>query len=309
VCGHSASTLWNPKIQGNAILDDFCRSLIEISEFRPATLCLYTSGSFLDDGEIPWSVCATILAEVAALGWVKTVCIESLPHFVTPQRLDVLRKEFPSLSFSIAMGVDSIDRFVRYFCFQRTTPLSRYETAIQHCRDRGIETVAYVVHKPPFLTVEESVADTALSIQGAFDLGFSFVSIEPVTLQAGTLQSLLRTSNLYDLPNIWSIASVLAAFASIDKAEVQNLQRVRLGGQVFTPLPNTVMTCCKDCLALIHSRLSFLPRDFFGELALAAPGDCCKNQQFWLGTRREIESVVGRAGSIISKASDFLTSS
>ncbi len=267
VCGHVASTLWDDQITSAAMLEDFTKSLSEVAMFRPPILCLYTSGSFLDDTEIDRDTRARVLQRVATFGWVKEIFLESLPQFVTEEALRLLRSVLPCVKFTIGMGLDSSHDYVRRVCFQRHISDAAYLQAVHHCRNHNVDTTAYLVHKHPFLTLAEAVSDTAQSILDAVGMGFTSISIEPVALQSGTLQNHLAKRNLFEVPSVWSVASAVS-LASQRLNDKFLLSRVYLGGQVFTPLPDSSLRACQDCVSNILHEMPQLPRSFFDGLPM-----------------------------------------
>jgi radical SAM enzyme (TIGR01210 family) len=306
VCGHNASTLWDPNIKHESIMTDVQQSLIALSKQRPPVVCLYTSGSFLDETELPAETRSSILREVTALGWISSVVIESLPQFITSDRLDNLTREFPTLSFSIGIGLDSVNDFIRYFCFQRHIHLDVYSRALRECNKRGINTTAYIVHKPPFLSLEESISDTAESIIGAINLGFSFVSVEPVAIQAGTLQNFLLSHSLYEPATISSVVSSLAYREDSLMKTPDISRRLKLGGQVFTPLPESTIRGCKACLNSISQRFNFIPSDFFDGITTTAHGDWCITTTLIPGGVVDPGKVLHRARVIIDEVNSAI---
>jgi radical SAM enzyme (TIGR01210 family) len=249
ICGHSSSTLWKSNISDDSIISDVRSSLEKLSPARPAVLCLYTSGSFFDDTDLPSRVRLALLDQIAHLPWVTQIVVESLPQFITPTALSEARMHLGTIALSIGMGLDSADQFVRSLCFQRHIKDEVYVYATGLCHARGVRTTAYVVHGPPFLTAEEAVADTSCSIHSALTvLGFDAVSIEPVALQAGTLQHLLRTAGHYECPTFWSLVSASHQYVRLCGTADAASSDLRVGGQVFTPLPIATLRSCTKCL-------------------------------------------------------------
>lgn len=261
ICGHVASTLWNSKIDYKEIIADVRKSLSALSRYKPPVICLYTSGSFLDHQELPHEVMMEILNEVKKRSWVRKIIIESLPQFIKKDVLLRITNVCPNISFSIGIGVDSCNEFIRYFCFLRHIPNYHYVEALSTCYEMGFQTIAYIVHKPPFLSTKESIFDTAESIVNSLRMGFSSISIEPIAIQAGTLQELLFSLNQYKPPTIFTVRSSIAhSLEHVDKKELS--KRLILGGQVFTPLPYRTLNACNNCLDKVHKQLPFLSNFF-----------------------------------------------
>jgi hypothetical protein len=191
------------------------------------------------------------------------------------------------------MGVDSCDEFVRSFCFQRPITTKQFVGAVAACNQHAVHTTAYIVHKPPFLTDEEAIADTSASIRHALDMGFSAVSIEPIAIQTATLQSLLASAGLYEQPTFWSVMSSVASFA-------ENASRLRLGGQVFTPIPERTLRVCDRCVALAFDEIGWLPSTMFRGLPRTPHGPHCGTPCLRDGQPVNAQSVVHRAKRILA---------
>ncbi len=271
VCGHCASTLWSPAFDQREMIDDFLKSMSALDGARPQHVCLYTSGSFFDDKELPVETRHHILAAVQSRKWISSISLESLPQFVSESTLSEIRGILPRTRISLGLGIDSTNEFIRAICFQRHIRLSAYEAALNLCARHNIESVAYIVHKPPFLTDEESVGDTANSLRNAFGMGFARVSIEPTAIQAGTLQSELQRHGLYTPPTVWTLASSLIEFGD---ALSEFSDRIVFGGQVFTPLPFSSLHGCPKCISAAGALLPNLPKAVFATIPLIQDTAC-----------------------------------
>lgn len=272
VCGHLSSTLWQPSITTEAILSDVRLSLAAVAGRYPDTLCLYTSGSFLDADELDPDVRSSILRLVSSMPYVKTVAIESSPQFVTPEALDDVLSVIPNKSLTIGLGIDSTHDFVRHVLFQRHTTIHQYADAVSLCLQRSIPVTAYVVLGNPLLPRDAAVADTAQSVSDAFQMGATVVSIEPVALQPSTLQFALWQAGVFQIPSIWDVAAVVQRCEDAVKSP---RHRLVLGGQVFTPLPIESLHSCSSCLARATKWACFDDALFWNSIPTTSHGRCC----------------------------------
>ncbi len=295
VCGHASSMLWNGTLSNDEIVRDVQRSLSSLDAVRPAHICLYTSGSFLDDSELPPPVRQTIIASVQCRSWVNSISIESLPQFVTQRSLDQLRSYSGDLKIHLGMGVDSTDEFVRAVCFQRHIASRLYIKALQACNSMDVDATAYVVYKPPFLTEEEAVFDTAQSTAVALNWGFSRVSIEPVALQSGTLQQHLFDKGLYVPPTFWGVVSAVVQSCALGD---DIATRLLLGGQVFTPLPTSVLRACEFCQSTARPLLAAASTIFAG-LPTKLHDDLCGRGHLVRPTPIDSQLILQRIEEII----------
>lgn len=299
ICGHHASLLWDAGLSVPQIVEDARLSLAALDAIRPARLCLYTSGSFLDDKELPATARAAILADVRRRDWIRTVSIESLPQYVTGGALRHLRAALGDRTISIGIGVDSSDAFTRSLCFQRHISERLYLRAIETCRAAQVETIGYIVHQPPFLTEREAVFDTARSIGALVAWGFDRVSIEPAALQAGTLQSRLHAAGAYAPPSFWAVVSAVNAAACSAPTALQG--RLLLGGEVFTPLPTRTLRGCASCKQEAGAELGPLS-PLFADVAGGTHGPDCGDGLID-GQAIDPEALAARVERILERAS------
>lgn len=166
VCGHVSSILWSHNIEQQSILSDFAKSLGSVLESAPEILCLYTSGSFLDESELSISVRNRILEVVADVPSIKAVAIESLPYYLSEQVLDDFARRLPGKKIRIGIGLDSSCSVLRSTLYQRAIPLSKYQAAVEMCKMRGISTTAYVVLGNPLLSAWGSGSGHSLFNRG-----------------------------------------------------------------------------------------------------------------------------------------------
>ena len=280
VCGHNASSLWKAGISDSEVLDEFEKSITALGAKQPSELCLYTSGSFLDSTELPEAVRSQIISRVAKLGWVKSIVVESMPQFVQYDALKGINGALQGKQLTISMGLDSSNDLVRSVCFQRHITGERYRTAVAICRDLSIRSVAYLVHGVPFLAIQESIYDTATSIRDALEsFGFDSVSVEPVAMQAGTIQELAKLINPNCLsPNFWSLTASLDAFAALSSmAPSEWAEKIVIGGQFFTPLPVDTVKACIRCLDSVTQKEGLSVAKVLLTLPLLdSCGKCCE---------------------------------
>jgi radical SAM enzyme (TIGR01210 family) len=277
VCGHNTSALWIADITPNAIWHDFIKSLNAVRLFQPSTVCLYSSGSFFDYSELPEGTRLQILTEVSRCSWIQSVIVESLPTFLTPEALATATGILRGKQLIIGMGLDSANYATRCICFQRHISNERYLAAIELCKSFSVKSVAYIVHGAPFLSISNSVYDTACSVRDCLEVfGFDSVSIEPIALQPGTIQQLLTDLNQQHWPDIWSLTSTLLRYAHTSRMPLGAwTKRTVIGGQVFTPLPKRTVLACARCLELLSDKLPSEIIDVLSTLPLGAPGPCC----------------------------------
>jgi radical SAM enzyme (TIGR01210 family) len=162
---------------------------------------IYTSGSFLDEREVPLGVRRRILEEFSTC---KRILFESRPEFVTDESLSNL----PSEKMEIALGLESSNDLILRKCINKGFTSSDYQRAAGLIKSKGMRVRTYLLLKPPYLTEHEALKDTITSIELASSLSDS-ISVNPVNVQRETLvESLFRRGD-YRPPWLWTLVEVL----------------------------------------------------------------------------------------------------
>lgn len=167
-------------------------------------LKLYTSGSFLDECEVPSDAADHILKHCSDSG--VRLLFESRPEYVTSGRLgNVLAL---NEKIEIAIGLESANDRVLKYSVNKGFTVADYQRAAELLNDRGVDLRSYVLLKPPFLTEAEAVADSIATIEHASKFSAT-VSLNPVNVQKGTLVENLWRNWAYRPPWLWSVLNVL----------------------------------------------------------------------------------------------------
>jgi radical SAM enzyme (TIGR01210 family) len=162
---------------------------------------IYTSGSFLDEREVPAAVRDRIMDGFSSC---KRILFESRPEFVTEESLSSL----PSEKIEIALGLESSNDLVLRKCINKGFTVSDYQRAASLIRSRGMRVRTYLLLKPPYLTERQAMKDTLASIEFASPFSDS-ISVNPVNVQRDTMvESLFRRGD-YRPPWLWTLVEVL----------------------------------------------------------------------------------------------------
>ncbi len=165
---------------------------------------VYTSGSFLDEGEVPAGLRRRLLSDLA--GSFRRVVVESRPEFVTPEAVREALSACPGLE--IAMGLESASRRVLETSVRKGFTFSDFERKAALVRQGGGRVRAYLLLKPPFLSEREALEDAVAGAQKAAPL-CDTVSINPVNIQRGTLVEQLWRRRIYRPPWLWTAAEAV----------------------------------------------------------------------------------------------------
>ncbi len=162
---------------------------------------IYTSGSFLDEREIPLTVRSRAMEDFSSC---KRILFESRPEFVTEEILAGL----PTDRIEIALGLESADDLVLRKCINKGFSVSDYERAAELIRSKGMKVRTYLLLKPPYLTERQAMRDTLESVLYASKHSDS-ISVNPVNVQRDTLVDSLFRRGDYRPPWLWTLVEVM----------------------------------------------------------------------------------------------------
>ncbi|MFB6233701.1 MAG: archaeosine biosynthesis radical SAM protein RaSEA [Haloarculaceae archaeon] len=173
---------------------------------------IYTSGSFLDEREIPAETRQAIARE---FGDRDRIVVESLPDFVDRGKIADFTDR--GLTTDIAVGLETATDRVRHDCVNKYFDFAEFERAAAQARDAGAGVKAYLLMKPPFLSESEAIADMKRSVRRCAGVeGCHTVSMNPCNVQRHTMVEDLYHSDGYRPPWLWSVADVLESTADED---------------------------------------------------------------------------------------------
>ncbi len=162
---------------------------------------IYTSGSFLDDKEIPSAVRKDIFELFTPA---QRILFESRPEFVTEENLASVVKE----RSAVAIGLESANDEILKKCIRKGFTVGDYEQAARVLNKFNIPLRTYLLLKPPYLTERAAVEDAKASVKYAAQFSES-VSVNPVNVQRSTLVESIWSRGSYAPPMIWSLIEVL----------------------------------------------------------------------------------------------------
>ncbi|MFX0023624.1 MAG: archaeosine biosynthesis radical SAM protein RaSEA [Candidatus Hermodarchaeota archaeon] len=184
----------------------FYNKLNEINEDSyNYSLKIFNSGSFLDENEITYEVRKHIYENIAKVEKIKEIVIESRVEYITSDMLTELREGFKKKYLEIAIGLESVDDYIRNNYINKGVLLKDFKSAVNKCKEQDIGVKAYLLFKPPFLNEQAAIDDCSYSIKKLIDLGIDSISINPTNIQKGTLVEYLWFQKRYRPPWYYSL--------------------------------------------------------------------------------------------------------
>jgi radical SAM enzyme (TIGR01210 family) len=182
------------------------------SDDRAGLIKIYTSGSFLDEREIPAETRRAIADTFADR---ERIVVESLPDFVDREKIADFTER--GLETDVAVGLETATDRVRRDCVNKYFDFAEFEHAAAEAREVGAGVKAYLLMKPPFLSESEAIADMERSIERCAGVeGCHTVSMNPCNVQRHTMVEDLYHGDGYRPPWLWSVAEVLESTAEED---------------------------------------------------------------------------------------------
>ncbi len=215
MCGYVAESVEGGSVSHEDLMAqiDACLDHEAENAEEPAGLIkIYTSGSFLDEREVPAETRQAIAETFADRD---RIVVESLPDFVEQPKIEDFTTQ--GLETDIAVGLETATDRVRKDCVNKYFEFAEFERAAADAREVGAGVKAYLLMKPPFLSESEATTDMKRSVRKCADVeGCHTVSMNPCNVQRHTMVEDLYHGDGYRPPWLWSVAEVLESTADED---------------------------------------------------------------------------------------------
>jgi radical SAM enzyme (TIGR01210 family) len=272
MCGYRQASLYA------VTEDDLNRQVDEaLSKYKGEKFVkIYTSGSFLDENEIPLPIRQRILKEFSGC---ERILFESRPEFVTKEVAATL-----PVTTTIALGLESSDPDILRTSIEKGFTPEDSRAAGMTIKEAGLSVRTYLILKPPFLTESAAIEDTVRSALFA-DKFSDEISINPLNVQRGTYAERLWRAGELRPPWIWSLTEVMKELSGKVNARLMSSPS---GGGTMRGIHN----CGKCDDAALKGIESF---SFTGNVKdLDLKCDCINNWKVYLGSER----ILGTAADL-----------
>lgn len=221
MCGYVAESVEGGSVSHEALMDQIQVCLDheeENADGKSGLIKIYTSGSFLDEREVP---AETRQAIAETFGDRDRIVLESLPDFVSEAKVREFTEQ--GLETDIAIGLETATDRVRHDCVNKYFDFADFEDACAEAVAGGGGVKAYLLMKPPFLSEPEATADMKSSVRRCAAVeGCHTVSMNPCNVQRYTMVDELFFQGGYRPPWLWSVADVLESTADVDAIVVSD---------------------------------------------------------------------------------------
>ena len=198
MCGYYNDT--NPEITSEDLLKQLEYAKSKYSGEK--MIKIYTSGSFLDDREVPKEIQRAFIENFDG---VERIIIETRPEFVTDKKIKFL-KEYENVM--VALGLESANDETLLYRINKGFTVSNYIKAAEKLNQNDIPVKTYVLLKPPFMSERMAVEEAISTVNFASNYS-EVVSVNPMNIQNYTLVEYLWRRGEYRAPWLWSVVEVL----------------------------------------------------------------------------------------------------
>ena len=175
---------------------------------------IFTSGSFLDDEEIPLNVRKQILTQLYKTA--EKVSVESRPEYVTDKKINEIKDIFKSKIFEVGVGLETADDFIRQNYINKGFTFNDYKKAANVLKKHNVKIKTYVLIKPPFLTEKQAIEDAINTVKKIYKIT-DIVSFNPVNVQKNTYVNYLWQRKKYRPAWLFSVVEILKKSKEIAK--------------------------------------------------------------------------------------------
>ena len=174
---------------------------------------LYNSGSFFDERAIPVGDYRKIASMVSSM---KTVIVECHPWLVNNKCLGFRDMLKPDLH--IALGLETVNTEILKMLNKKMT-LEDFSDSANFLSENSIQSRAFILLRPPFLSESEGIYWAERSIDFAFNSGVECCTVIPVRGGNGAMEELARSGN-FTPPDISSLEKVLEYGIGLGKGRI-----------------------------------------------------------------------------------------
>jgi len=165
---------------------------------------VYTSGSLLEDREIPVDFQETVLTDCHSLG--KELIVESRTEQLTDEKLAWASSINPS--FTVAIGLEAYDDEVLRFHVNKGFSVASWDRAVERLEKYNLRIKTYLMFKPPFMSEADALDHCVKWIEAVAEKSDE-ISINPMNIQRGTVIDRLHRHQEYRPPWLWSLVELI----------------------------------------------------------------------------------------------------
>lgn len=177
------------------------------------TFTLFHNGNFFNDKEVPDSW-RNAIYDYLHTTQIKEFVVESLPQYITPERIASAKSRLGKIKLVVAIGLQSSSELVRELCIASTCLGDTFERAIKLLHANAYDAQVFVMFKPAFLTTQESMYDLQESVKYCHSLGV-IPTVCPMRIAPHTVVADLAECGKYEVPDLWDLYDALSHMGKV----------------------------------------------------------------------------------------------
>lgn len=240
MCGHFVGTSFGRHISPTFFVGQFRDEFIRYDYSQHPMICVYNAGSFFNEDEMPTEARKEIYRIIAQENEIKSVIFESRPEYISLRLLREIEENLPNKRVEIGIGLETADDFIRETCVNKGFTLEEFKKCASLFSSSTVKLLTYVTVKPLFLTTKESIDSAVQTAKVAIEYGSDIISLEPISLQEGTMVEHFFNKGQYSLPKGWDIVETVQKIDYLPAL-------IRIGGFEFYPAPKLHVQNCTLC--------------------------------------------------------------
>ena len=209
---HNACVFCNYGFKHPVRKEEILKRVEHICRFLPAnieTLILESSGSFLDDRELPTELQYQIM-EIVARTKVYRVQIETHYKTVTYEKVKKILQILKGHAVAFEFGLESAEE-TTLGIYNKDIDVGELFQIVRNCHHLGIETSLNVMVGAPLLTVQEQVEDVLYTVQDILKWcpESTAIVLFPLNIKDYTLVKHMYNQGRYSVISHWEFIEVL----------------------------------------------------------------------------------------------------
>lgn len=221
---------------------------------NPYLLLINSSGSFLDDNEVPKEIRVSIYKHLQHNIDLEII-LETLLETITQNKLKEIRNILKYQIIDIEFGIEAFDTNILKYCINKNLNLKNISQKIELLHKYKINSVANVLVGIPFLNEYQNIQTAVNSINSLLKKGVDTIVLFPVNIKPYTIVFWLFRNGFYKSISLWSYIEVL------NKIETKYLNNIELSWYKDTsknPIYKNGVTAPITCLKCNNEVLSLL---------------------------------------------------
>ncbi len=221
---------------------------------NPYLLLINSSGSFLDDNEVPKEIRVSIYKHLQHNIDLEII-LETLLETITQNKLKEIRNILKHQIIDIEFGIEAFDTNILKYCINKNLNLKNISQKIELLHKYKINSVANVLVGIPFLNEYQNIQTAVNSINSLLKKGVDTIVLFPVNIKPYTIVFWLFRNGFYKSISLWSYIEVL------NKIETKYLNNIELSWYKDTsknPIYKNGVTAPITCLKCNNEVLSLL---------------------------------------------------